>query len=215
MDIEHDIANKVISIDIIKPHKRNYRHHPDSQIIKLGASHSRFGQFRSVVLWERPNGEYVTVAGHGIIEAMRRNGVTSVRADVLPSSTPQEEIDAILVADNLHAQSAQDDESLLLALLQEQQEAGYDLTSLGSDDHALEDMLAKLTPPTLEELEEEYGDEPEEGAFWPTIRVKVSPETKELYESLMEDAEGTDESAKFAWLLERVDMAMEDEEDDE
>src|SRR5947209_10479038 len=80
MDIEKNIANKVVSIDAIKPHKRNYRQHPESQISQLGASHSRFGQFRSCVLWERPNGEYITVAGHGIIEAMKRNGVTSIRA---------------------------------------------------------------------------------------------------------------------------------------
>jgi hypothetical protein len=31
----------------------------------------------------------------------------------------------------------------------------------------------------------------------------------------MEDAEGTDESTKFAWLLERIDVAMEDDEGDE
>src|SRR5947209_17292070 len=144
MDIEKNIANKVVSIDEIKPHKRNYRQHPESQISQLGASHSRFGQFRSCVLWERPNGEYITVAGHGIIEAMKRNGVTSIRADVLPSSTPQEEIDAILIADNLHAQSAQDDTELLVSLLQEQRDAGFDLASLGTDEESLRQMLESL-----------------------------------------------------------------------
>jgi hypothetical protein len=98
-------------------------------------------------------------------------------------------------------------------MLQEQRDAGFDLASLGSDEDALTDMLAKLTPPTLDELEQEYGDTPEDDAFWPVIRVKVSPDTKELYDSLLEEATGTDEGAKFAWLLERVDVAMEDDDE--
>lgn len=142
--MNREVVNKIISIDAIKPHKRNYRQHPDSQLSQLGASHSRFGQFRSVVLWERSNGDYVTVAGHGIIEAMKRNGVTKVRADVLPPSTPQEEIDAILVADNMHAQNAEDDQDMLAQLLQEQQDLGYDLASLGSDDESLRQLLESL-----------------------------------------------------------------------
>jgi ParB-like chromosome segregation protein Spo0J len=139
-----EVINKTIPIKAIRAHERNYRIHPDSQISQLGASHSRFGQFRSVVLHESINGEYITVAGHGIIEAMRRNGVTAVRADVLPSSTSQEEIDAILVADNLHAQNAEDDQDMLAQILQEQQDLGYDLASLGSDDESLRQLLESL-----------------------------------------------------------------------
>ena len=138
------ITNKVVPIEQIKPHKRNFREHPESQLTQLGVSHSRFGQYRSVVLWEQTSGEYITVAGHGIIEAMRRNSVQEVRADVLPPETPHIEIDAILAADNLHAQNAQDDETQLAALLQEQVERGFDLATLGTDDEALRQMLECL-----------------------------------------------------------------------
>ena len=123
-----------------------------------------------------------------------------------------EQVSGYLVSDNELSKDAQDDEELLAQLLTEQQNAGYDLATLGTDEEALTDMLAKLTPPTLDELTEQYGDEPENDAFWPVIRIKVSPETKELYDSLMDDAEGTNEGEKLAWLLERVNMADEGEE---
>jgi len=138
------ITNALIPIDAITPHPRNYRSHPDTQLTYLQASHERFGQYRSVVLWSRPRGKYVTVAGHGIIEAMRQRGVTEIRADVLPQNTPQTEIDAILIADNNIAQHASDDDALLAQLLQEQQNAGFDLAALGSDDETLRQMLESL-----------------------------------------------------------------------
>ncbi len=138
------IINALVPIDAIKPHPRNYRSHPEQQLTYLQASHERFGQYRSVVLWSRPRGKYVTVAGHGIIEAMRQRGITEIRADVLPQNTPQTEIDAILIADNNIAQHASDDDALLAQLLQEQQNAGFDLTALGSDDETLRQMLASL-----------------------------------------------------------------------
>lgn len=139
-----NIKNLLVPVHLIKPHERNYRSHPDTQLIQLEASHSRFGQFRSLVLWERPHGEYITVAGHGILEAMKRNGATEVRADVLPQDTSQETIDGILVADNLHSQDATDDEVMLAEILEEQKNAGYDLASLGTDDEALRQMLEAL-----------------------------------------------------------------------
>lgn len=139
-----EIVNKVVSIEALQAHPRNYRSHPDIQVEQLGMSHARFGQFRSVVLWQRPNSQYMIVAGHGIVEAMKRNGVKQVRADVLPERTPQDEINAILVADNLHAQNASDDETLLAELLKEQQNACYALETLGSDDETLRQMLTSL-----------------------------------------------------------------------
>ncbi len=151
------IINALVPIDAIKPHPRNYRSHPEQQLTYLQASHERFGQYRSVVLWSRPRGKYVTVAGHGIIEAMRQRGVTEIRADVLPQNTPQTEIDAILIADNNIAQHASDDDALLAQLLQEQQNAGFDLAALGSDDETLRQML--------ESLGDEYaGEEESDGA---------------------------------------------------
>ena len=124
------ITNKIISVDLIDGHPDNYNQHPDEQISQLAASHESFGQYRSVVVWARPGGRYVQVAGHGYLQAAKGEGQSLVRADVLPENTSAETIKAIMVADNLHAQNSSPDDEILVRLLQEQQDAGFDLHPL-------------------------------------------------------------------------------------
>jgi hypothetical protein len=64
-----------------------------------------------------------------------------------------------------------------------------------------EGVLGEL--PTLEELEEKYG-EPDETQFWPVIRLQVSPETMAKYQSLMSSLPGNNEAEKFDALMSRV-----------
>lgn len=223
--MSNEVQFKRVSLDTLIPSPHNYNQHPPAQIADLKASLIRYKQVRPIVVQKVAGEEqYIILAGHGITEAAKElyaeNSIRYAHLNdwaiaIAPASWSIMDAKGYIISDNETTRKAEVDDDILAQLLREQQDAGYDLASLGSDEGALEDLLAKLTPPTLEELEKEYGDEPEEDAFWPTIRIKISPETKELYESLMEDAEGTDESTKFAWLLERVDMAMEDEEDDE
>lgn len=138
------IVNMTLPVDAIEPHPQNYNQHPDEQISQLAASQVEFGQYRSVVVWQRPGGKYVQVAGHGYLEAAKGEGLTQVRCDVLPDDTPAETIKAIMVADNLHAQNSSPDDEMLAELLQEQVNAGFDLASLGTDDEALRQMLEAL-----------------------------------------------------------------------
>lgn len=137
-------VNKVVPIHLIKPHSDNYNQHPEEQIKQLGMSYSELGQFRSVVLWEQSDGTYIQLAGHGVVEAMKREDATEVRADVHPSSLDPMIAKRILLADNLHAKNSISDDEALVRLLQEQQDAGYDLASLGSDDETLRQMLESL-----------------------------------------------------------------------
>ena len=73
----------------------------------------------------------------------------------------------------------------------------------------LEDMLAELnvTTKNLDELEEEYG-EPRERDFWPVIRVQVSPETMELWESLMAQTGIENEADAAALVIGAVDATV-------
>lgn len=135
--------NRVIPLGLLTPHPRNYRQHPDGQIQKLVASLKRFGQGRSIVVQDGPE-SYLIVAGHGIVEAARQLRYSELRADILPADWTSEQVDGYLVADNLHSQDAQDDDAVLAALLQEQQDAGFDLASLGTDDETLRQMLEAL-----------------------------------------------------------------------
>jgi hypothetical protein len=62
-------------------------------------------------------------------------------------------------------------------------------------------------PPSLDDLESEYGENGERD-FWPFIKVQVSPETFEMYESLMAQIPGTDEAAQVERLLGAVDATV-------
>lgn len=84
---------------------------------------------------------------------------------------------------------------------------GLDLSMLWHDDELDALMHAITAPPTLDELGDKYGEGGEQD-FWPVIKVQVSPETKELYDSLWRDAPGTTDSEKFAALLGAVDAAV-------
>lgn len=152
------IMQNSIPLDQIISHPRNFRQHPESQLKQLEASYERFGQFRSIVVQAQPTGPFLLVAGHGIAEAMRRKGAKEARCDVLPSHMPETDVDAIMIADNLLPLQAMDDEELLARLLQEQQEAGYDLAALGSDEETLRQMLANLGEETIEPPDDEVHD---------------------------------------------------------
>jgi 16S rRNA G966 N2-methylase RsmD len=139
-----DIINAVIPIEKIKPHPQNYNQHPDSQIAQLEASYEEFGQFNSIIVWQRPGGEYIQVAREGFLTGAKNKGATAIRADILPEDTDPMVIKRIMLADNLHAQNSIADDEALARLLQEQRDAGYALSSLGSDDETLRQMLEAM-----------------------------------------------------------------------
>jgi ParB-like chromosome segregation protein Spo0J len=151
-----DIVNKVIPIDALKPHPRNYKLHPEKQLGRLRASVARFGQVRSVVAQEGANGKYLLVAGHGLTKAAREEGLKELRVDVIPADWTPEQVEGYLVADNLLGATAEDDNTLLAEILQEQANLDYDLASLGSSQEDLDALLAMLA-------EDALGDMPQPG----------------------------------------------------
>jgi ParB-like chromosome segregation protein Spo0J len=135
--------NRVVPLDRCLPHPDNFRQHPDEQISDLQASLMRFGPTRSIVVQDGPDG-YLIVAGHGLVEAAKRLGITELRADIIPADWTSAQVKGYLIADNSLIKKASDDEVLLARLLDEQKNAGYDLASLGSDEESLRQMLESL-----------------------------------------------------------------------
>jgi len=145
------IVTKLIPIEDIEDHDENYNFHPEFQIVSLSKSHDEFGQYRSICVWERPNGKYIRVIGHGYSAGAKKSGETLLRCEVLPQDTDPMTIKAIMAADNLHAQNSDPDETALCQLLQEQRNAGFDLASLGTDEESLHQMLESLGDEYLDE----------------------------------------------------------------
>src|SRR6266702_3588136 len=106
-------VTKLISLDTIKDHPRNYREHTEQQVLNLVESLKRFGQVRGIVVQGKEDGTFVTVAGHGITKAARRLGWKEIKAEILPNSWSESSINGYLLADNYHSQHARDDEYLL------------------------------------------------------------------------------------------------------
>jgi len=198
--------HRTIAIDLLDPHPKNYRIHTKQQLGQLQSALIRFGQVRSIVVQEKSDGRYLIVAGHGIVEAAKLLSWSQIKADVIDTEWSSEEIKAYLIADNRTSNAAKDDEYILLDLLQEQNALGIDLNSLGLYEGELDDLIAKLQPPTLDQLAETYGNEPKEEDFWPVVKVKVPPAIKERYDAITPQVR--DETQKFTHLL---DLAEEKE----
>lgn len=83
-----------INLDDYQPHPQNPNGHPDKQLGELERSLDDFGQFKNVVIWR---GYYL--AGHGLVEAARRKGLTTLEA-VDMSHLSEDKALALMVADN-------------------------------------------------------------------------------------------------------------------
>ncbi|WP_395706994.1 DNA modification methylase [Casimicrobium huifangae] len=168
------VVNRVVALDQIAPHPDNYNKHPKKQISDLRASLRKFGQVRSVVV-QAPvdSGRYLCVAGHGLTEAAAAEGLTELRADVLPADWPPHKVRAYLVADNNHAKRSEVDEAQLAAMVGDivAADAEY-MAAMAFDEKDLAGMGIGAAPvedvePTIdraEELRAKWGVEP--GQLW-------------------------------------------------
>lgn len=65
---------KIIQINELKEHPRNYRKHPDDQIEHICESIKRFGFYRNIVISE----DNYILAGHGVVMAAKKLGMKEV-----------------------------------------------------------------------------------------------------------------------------------------
>jgi hypothetical protein len=147
-DFTARITTSVIPVELIDNHPDNYNFHPEAQLADLKASYTRRGQFRSMLVWARPGGRFTLVVGEGFTTGAKRGGAPTIRCEVLPEDTPPEYVREILLADNLHARNSVPDDELLLRLLQEEQDQGHDLASLGSSEDEIDSLLLFLEQTT-------------------------------------------------------------------
>ena len=133
MDIE------LVPISELTPHARNFRAHPERQIAELQASLREYGWARNVVI----SSDNVILAGHGIVEAARRNGHTSIPVYRLGLRGDDPKAEKFLVLENTVSRLAEDDNEQLAALLADvQRTEGLDGTGYTADE--LDQLLAGL-----------------------------------------------------------------------
>jgi hypothetical protein len=104
-----------VPLDQLHPHPRNYRSHPEDQLLHLVESIKVNGVYKNVVATR----DGTLLAGHGVVEAARLAGLTSVpviRLDLDPESAAALKI---LVADNEISHLGEVDDRHLSELLRE------------------------------------------------------------------------------------------------
>lgn len=133
-------ATEVVAIAALRPHPRNYRRHPESQVAHIAESIRRHGFYRNVVVAR----DGTILAGHGVVEAARRAGLVEVpvyRLDVAPESPVALKV---LTGDNELGRLAEADERALAEILKDvlrDDEVG--LLGTGFDDATLGALVGK------------------------------------------------------------------------
>jgi ParB-like chromosome segregation protein Spo0J len=69
-----ELELETVRLDSLKPHSKNYHYHPDDEIEHIMESVKEHGVYRNIVVAR----EGTILAGHGVVEAMRRLGIETV-----------------------------------------------------------------------------------------------------------------------------------------
>ena len=139
---ESQITTETIKISLMDAHPMNYNAHPQEQIAGLRVSLRTFGQVQTVVVQRQANGRYLIVAGHGLTEAAKLEGIETLECRVIPEDWSREKVLAYLAADNEHARRSQRDDVQLASILQEA--ADFDKALLSAIGYSDQEFMALL-----------------------------------------------------------------------
>ena len=177
----------------IQPNPNNWRRHPVMQRAALQSILEDVGFADVLLAYENPDG-LMLIDGHLRADVLGDELVPVGILDVTP-----EEADKILATLDPLAGLANVDEEALQSLINQ----------LSFNDQSVTDMLQELLTvseepvPDFDELSDSYG-EPSPEDFWPVFTIKVSPETKEIFDTLLSKQSGEDAATRFRNLLSQV-----------
>lgn len=115
-----------VAIELLIPYINNARTHSDEQIKKIQSSIREFGFLNPVMI----DGKHNVIAGHGRIEAARREGMTEIPCVFVEHLTDAQR-KAYIIADNRLAEDAGWDELILKNELKALDEMGFDTDLTG------------------------------------------------------------------------------------
>lgn len=145
---------ELVAIDKLIPYANNARTHSDDQIKKIQASLREFG-FVNPVLIDKDCG---IIAGHGRVEAAKREGIVEVPCVWVEHLTEAQK-KAYILADNRLAEMAGWDEEMLRIELEELRDLDFDVALTGFIES--DSDVGTATRPTVEE-DDFIGEIPDE-----------------------------------------------------
>lgn len=209
------VRTVAVALDKLTPFPGNAKRGDVDLIL---ASLRRNGQYRGLVVRETDHGPLVVLAGNHTAQALSAHGPgpCDYRARVGDEDRPcgicqnepwdpsarceivtcdDDTARRINLVDNRSAEKGTYDRDALAELLSYVDD---DLDGTGYTDADIQLLIAP--PPSLEELADTYGT-PEDGDFWPVLRIRVSPEERDEFLGLTADAAGTEDTDRFRRLL--------------
>lgn len=138
-----------LSVGDLKPHPKNYKQHPDEQLVHIAESIREHGFYRNVVI-ARDN---VILAGHGVVQAVAKLGMFAPLVPCLRLDIASDDPRALklLVGDNEIGKLGETNDRTLTGILRELMSNG-DLLGTGYDEQTSA-MLVFVSRP-IEEIED-------------------------------------------------------------
>lgn len=186
MQIHETLADLTVPIDSVVPFHKNPRR-GDVTLIKESLEAN--GQYRPIFvnkgnLTGRPN---EILGGNHTWQAAFELGWSDIAVTWLDVDDATAE--RLVVVDNRANDQAWYDEAELLEVLQSIATNDPTLGGTGFIVDDLDDLTAKLTPPSLDDLAEMYG-EPADSDTWPTLRLQMPRDLFNQTAALMASYEG-------------------------
>jgi hypothetical protein len=176
---------ETVAIETLKPHPRNYREHPEDQLLHLVESIKRHGLYRNVVT----SNDGTVLAWHGVVLACKKMGMKQI--PIVRLSIPSDDPAAlkVLTGDNEISHLGEINDRTLTEILKDIKD--FDITGLLGTGYD-EAMLANLV--MISRPESEIADK-NQAAQWvglpgyeegsKVIQVQVSFETEADRESFV------------------------------
>ena len=134
------------NVDDLIPYARNAKIHDESNINLIAGSIKSFG-FNNPVLLDGENG---IIAGHGRVLASKKLGINQIPTIELQGLSDAEKR-AYIIADNRLTEKSEWDKEILSLELQDLNELGIDLNTIGFSDEDLNDIVQEETPEVVED----------------------------------------------------------------
>lgn len=184
------------------PNGRNWRTHPHEQRQALAGVLEEIGVVQNIIVNQRTG---KLVDGHLRLDLALKAKQPTIAVTYVDLSD-EEEAAILATIDPLSALAGADHDKL-----------GDLLGTFSFESDAVNEMLNNLyasTGPVDDELDAVAEPEPEAAAAeveetaWPTVSVRVAPQTLALYLDLQDRLQGDNESAKFSDLVQRANQTL-------
>ena len=198
----HNITKELVKlakpIDSVQPHPRNVR---QGDVGAIATSLEINGQYRPIVVHKSTNN---ILAGNHTYKAAVSLGWTEIAITYVDCT--DDEALKILLADNKANDLASYDDSALADLLQDLVGgAGLDGTLYELSD--LDDLIALLEPPNLDDLISDIGEHDDNDDFTGVIKVRVGLSVYERWQNTYGELAGDTDDERILSLLNGYDQA--------